>query len=257
MEYCRMSGYCSWIRSQRVLAELKKSKFRMGKKRCLPQEMIQGQFCRRFRNGHAPYRTKDFFLQLLHSRFYCYHTYIVQFNSFCITAYGVRFYGISSLMYQLCEGVAFCHSHGVLHRLSDLKPHNLLMDRKTFMLKVVDLGLARAFTVPLKEYTHKVSLIYRNTGVLALLFQKYRNSRYNQSSTSLECQKDCVLMTHQSCLLFRKGSIRVTQLLKMQNVKFLGIVSSKTKATAVAPMDIAAITHQGLVDFGTRKDEYM
>ncbi|PWA72485.1 hypothetical protein CTI12_AA270070 [Artemisia annua] len=28
----------------------------------------------------------------------------------------------------------------------------------------------------------------------------------------------------------------------------------QTKATTVAPMDIAAITHPGLVDFGTRKD---
>ena len=31
----------------------------------------------------------------------------------------------------------------------------------------------------------------------------------------------------------------------------------QTKATAVAPMDIGAITHPGLVDFGTRKDEDM
>lgn len=38
----------------------------------------------------------------------------------------------------------------------DLKPHNLLMDRKTMTLKIADLGLARAFTLPIKKYTHEV-----------------------------------------------------------------------------------------------------
>jgi cyclin-dependent kinase len=57
-------------------------------------------------------------------------------------------------MYQLCKGVAFVHGRGVLHR--DLKPHNLLMDRKTMALKIADLGLSRAITVPMKKYTHEV-----------------------------------------------------------------------------------------------------
>lgn len=39
----------------------------------------------------------------------------------------------------------------------DLKPHNLLMDRKTMTLKIADLGLARAFTLPIKKYTHEVN----------------------------------------------------------------------------------------------------
>ncbi|XP_016204843.2 cell division control protein 2 homolog D [Arachis ipaensis] len=72
---------------------------------------------------------------------------------------------VKSLMYQLCKGVAFCHGHGILHR--DLKPHNLLMDRSTMMLKIADLGLARAFTVPIKKYTHEIlTLWYRAPEVL-------------------------------------------------------------------------------------------
>ncbi|KAH8934074.1 hypothetical protein BDL97_18G064800 [Sphagnum fallax] len=64
---------------------------------------------------------------------------------------------IKSFMYQLCKGVAHCHSHGVMHR--DLKPQNLLVDREKGLLKIADLGLGRAFTVPLKSYTHELNCL--------------------------------------------------------------------------------------------------
>ncbi|OIS98159.1 PREDICTED: cell division control protein 2 homolog C isoform X1 [Nicotiana attenuata] len=89
---------------------------------------------------------------------------------------------IQSFLYQLCKGVAHCHSHGVLHRsilvtgplcflqwdrLVDLKPQNLLVDKEKGILKIADLGLGRAFTVPIKSYTHEiVTLWYRAPEVL-------------------------------------------------------------------------------------------
>ncbi|KAI5066975.1 hypothetical protein GOP47_0017503 [Adiantum capillus-veneris] len=72
---------------------------------------------------------------------------------------------IKSFMYQLCKGVAHCHRHGVMHR--DLKPQNLLVDKEKGLLKIADFGLGRAFSVPLKSYTHEiVTLWYRAPEVL-------------------------------------------------------------------------------------------
>ncbi|CAI5469644.1 unnamed protein product [Closterium sp. Yama58-4] len=60
---------------------------------------------------------------------------------------------VKNFMYQLLKGVAHCHSHGVMHR--DLKPQNLLVDKDRGLVKIADLGLGRAFTVPIKSYTHE------------------------------------------------------------------------------------------------------
>lgn len=62
---------------------------------------------------------------------------------------------VKKFMSQLVEGVRYCHSHRVLHR--DLKPQNLLINRDG-NLKLADFGLARAFGVPLRTYTHEVRL---------------------------------------------------------------------------------------------------
>lgn len=71
---------------------------------------------------------------------------------------------IKKFMSQLCHGVRFCHSHRVLHR--DLKPQNLLIDKEG-NLKLADFGLARAFGVPLRTYTHEVvTLWYRSPEIL-------------------------------------------------------------------------------------------
>ncbi|XP_062202291.1 cyclin-dependent kinase B1-1-like isoform X2 [Phragmites australis] len=73
---------------------------------------------------------------------------------------------VKNFLYQLCKEVAHCHAHGVLHR--DLKPQNLLVDKEKGILKIIaDLGLSRAFTVPMTSYTREiVTLWYRAPEVL-------------------------------------------------------------------------------------------
>jgi serine/threonine protein kinase len=67
-------------------------------------------------------------------------------------------------MYQLLKGMDFCHARGIMHR--DLKPQNLLVDRKG-TLKLADFGLARAFMIPVRSYTHEVvTLWYRAPEIL-------------------------------------------------------------------------------------------
>ena len=71
---------------------------------------------------------------------------------------------IKSYMHQLLKGMAVCHSRGIMHR--DLKPQNLLINRQG-ELKIADFGLARAFQIPIRAYTHEVvTLWYRAPEIL-------------------------------------------------------------------------------------------
>ncbi|KAI9805929.1 MAG: Cell division control protein 2 [Sarcosagium campestre] len=71
---------------------------------------------------------------------------------------------VKKFMSQLVEGIRYCHSRRILHR--DLKPQNLLIDKEG-NLKLADFGLARAFGVPLRTYTHEVvTLWYRSPEIL-------------------------------------------------------------------------------------------
>lgn len=66
---------------------------------------------------------------------------------------------VRSYARQLLAALAHCHAARVLHR--DLKPQNLLVDARG-RIKLADFGLARAFALPQRAYTHEVvTLWYR------------------------------------------------------------------------------------------------
>jgi cyclin-dependent kinase len=71
---------------------------------------------------------------------------------------------VRSFLYQLLLGIHYCHKNRVLHR--DLKPQNLLINSQG-QLKLADFGLARAFGIPVRSFTHEVvTLWYRSPDVL-------------------------------------------------------------------------------------------
>jgi cyclin-dependent kinase 2 len=83
---------------------------------------------------------------------------------------------LKKYLYQMLSGIAHCHSHRILHR--DLKPQNLLIGqseewgerdgmRGDHVLKLADFGLARAFGIPIRQYTREViTLWYRAPEIL-------------------------------------------------------------------------------------------
>jgi len=80
---------------------------------------------------------------------------------------------IKSFMYQILDGLTYCHSKRIIHR--DLKPQNLLLN-KNLQLKLADFGLARAFSLPIRPYTKEVlTLWYRGPEIL-LGTQEYSKS---------------------------------------------------------------------------------
>ncbi|XP_017782481.1 PREDICTED: cyclin-dependent kinase A-1-like [Nicrophorus vespilloides] len=77
---------------------------------------------------------------------------------------------IKSYVKQLFEGLAYLHSHRILHR--DLKPQNILIDKEGH-IKLADFGLSRCFMVPIRAYTHEVVTLWYRAPELLLGSKMY------------------------------------------------------------------------------------
>lgn len=75
-----------------------------------------------------------------------------------------------SYMFQMLQALDFCHKRRIIHR--DLKPQNLLIDQQG-IIKIADFGLARAFSYPMRAYTHEVVTMWYRPPEILLGKQRY------------------------------------------------------------------------------------
>jgi len=81
------------------------------------------------------------------------------------------FDSLRSASHQCLKGIEYCHGRRIIHR--DLKPQNVLIHVATMRLKLADFGLARAYSVPLRAYTHEVVTLWYRAPEILLGITKY------------------------------------------------------------------------------------
>ncbi|CAD7947905.1 unnamed protein product [Amoebophrya sp. A25] len=72
---------------------------------------------------------------------------------------------------MMLNGLAHLHKHRIIHR--DIKPQNVLISWDMQTLKIADFGLARAFSAPVRNYTHEVVTLWYRAPEILLGEKKY------------------------------------------------------------------------------------
>jgi len=75
----------------------------------------------------------------------------------------------AEVLRQILEGVAYCHSCGIVHR--DIKPANILVDPKSQTLRLIDLGSACCMS---SWNSNKLGFKGSNKGPRSILYCKYQ-----------------------------------------------------------------------------------
>jgi len=78
---------------------------------------------------------------------------------------------VKSFTFQILQALTYLHQQRIFHR--DLKPQNLLIDSSGTCIKLADFGLARAFGLPIKTYTHEVVTLWYRTPEILLGQKQY------------------------------------------------------------------------------------
>lgn len=117
------------------------------------------------------------------------------------TDYDVRYY-----MFQILKALDYCHSQGIMHR--DVKPHNVMIDHKKRILRLIDWGLAEFYHKKMEYNVRVASRYFKGPELLVGL----RDYDYSLDIWSLGCMFAGIIFQKEP---FFMGSDNYDQLAKI------------------------------------------
>lgn len=121
-----------------------------------------------------------------------------------LTDYEIRFY-----TWQLLRALDFCHSNGIMHR--DVKPHNIIVNLESRVLRLADWGLAEFYHSG-QLYNVRVASRYYKSPELLIDYQMYD---YSLDMWSLGCMLASMVFRKEP---FFHGKDNDDQLVKITNI---------------------------------------